>query len=123
MLTPHKQVRRRLVDAPGVTGHAGVGAGVGQVGGANEQAAGLQQGEPGQLDGAAGQDAFACTQGRAGPTGEQGCYASFYPDVPAIFSSDNVAPKQTDYGYHESTVHIYNIVTPGKSRRMRDTKT
>lgn len=64
LLTPHQQVSRRLVDAPGVTGHAGVSAGVGQVGGANQQAAGLQQGEPGQLDGAAGQDAFACTQGR-----------------------------------------------------------
>lgn len=60
MVTPDQQVGRSFVDAPGVTGHAGVGARIGQVGGAYQQAAGLQQGEPGQLDRAAGQDAFAC---------------------------------------------------------------
>lgn len=60
MVTPDKQVGRSFVDAPGVTGHAGVGASIREVGGAYQEAAGLQQGEPGQLDRAAGQDAFAC---------------------------------------------------------------
>lgn len=60
MVTPDEQVGRSLVDAPGVTGHADVGARIGQVGGAYQQAPGLQQGEAGQLDRAAGQDAFTC---------------------------------------------------------------
>lgn len=60
MVTPDEQVGRSFVDAPGVTGHADVGASIRQVGGAYQQAAGLQQGEPGQLDRATGQDAFAC---------------------------------------------------------------
>lgn len=55
-LTPHQQVGRGLVDAPRVAGHAGVGAGVGDVRRRDEQAARLQQGEAGQLDRAAGQD-------------------------------------------------------------------
>lgn len=50
MVTPDQQVGRSFVDAPGVTGHAGVGASIRQVGGAYQEAAGLQQGEPGQLD-------------------------------------------------------------------------
>lgn len=40
-LTPHQQVGRGLVDAPGVAGHAGVGAGVGDVRRRDEQAARL----------------------------------------------------------------------------------
>lgn len=63
MLTPNHQVSWGLINAPGVTGHAGVGTGVWQVGGADEQAARLQQGEPGQLDRAAGQDTLTCREG------------------------------------------------------------
>lgn len=48
-LTPHQQVGRGLVDAPGVAGHAGVGAGVGDVRRRDEKAAGLQQGKARQL--------------------------------------------------------------------------
>lgn len=69
LLTPHQQVGGRFIDAPGVTGHAGVGAGVRQVGGADKQAAGLQQGEPGQLDGTAGQDTFTCMVWGVGASG------------------------------------------------------
>lgn len=56
----------------------------------------------------------------------RGARSFFSPDFSVIlfsFFSDNVAAKQTDYGYRESAVHIYNIVTQGKSRRTQDTKT
>lgn len=62
LLTPDHEVGRRLVDAPGVARHAGVGAGVGDVGGGDEQAARLQQGEPRQLDRPARQNPLACFQ-------------------------------------------------------------
>lgn len=58
-LTPNHEVSGRLVDAPGVARHAGVGPGVGDVGRGDEQAARLEQGEPGQLDRTAGQHALA----------------------------------------------------------------
>ena len=57
-LTPHDQVSRGFVDPPRVGGQTGVGAGVGGVRGADEQAAGLQEREARQLDRAAGQDAL-----------------------------------------------------------------
>ena len=57
-LTPDHEVSRRLVDAPGVARHAGVGPGVGDVRGGDEQAARLQQGEPRQLDRTARQHAL-----------------------------------------------------------------
>lgn len=53
-LTPYDQVCRGLVDSPRVGGQTGVGAGVRDVGWANEQASRLQQGEARQLDRAAG---------------------------------------------------------------------
>lgn len=58
-LTPHHQVSGRLVDAPGVARHAGVGPRIRDVRGGDEQAARLQQGEAGQLDRAAGQNTLA----------------------------------------------------------------
>lgn len=55
-LTPHNQVSRGFVDPPRVGGQAGVGPGIGDVRGADEQTARLQQREAWQLDRAAGQD-------------------------------------------------------------------
>ena len=57
-LTPDDEVGGRLVDAPGVARHAGVRPGVRDVRGGDEQAARLEQGEPGQLHRAAGQHAL-----------------------------------------------------------------
>lgn len=53
-LTPYDQVCGRLVYSPRVGGQTGVGAGIRDVGWANEQAARLQQREARQLDRAAG---------------------------------------------------------------------
>lgn len=55
-LTPNHQVSGGFVHAAGVGGQAGVGAGVGAVRGADEQAARLQQRETRQLHRPAGQD-------------------------------------------------------------------
>lgn len=57
-LTPHHKVSGRLIDAPGVARHARVGPGVWDVRGGDEQAARLEQGEPGKLDRTAGQHAL-----------------------------------------------------------------
>lgn len=61
-LTPHHEVGRCLVDAPGVARHAGVGPSVGDVGGGDEQAARLQQGEPRQLHRTARQNTLTWAQ-------------------------------------------------------------
>lgn len=58
-LTPDHKVSGRLIDAPGVAGHTSIGPSIWDVGGRDEQAAWLEQGEPGQLDRTAGQHTLA----------------------------------------------------------------
>lgn len=57
-LTPHDQVGGGFIHPARVGRQTGVGPGVGDVRGADEQAAGLEEREAGQLDRAAGQDAL-----------------------------------------------------------------
>lgn len=56
MLTPDHQVSGRLVNASGVARHARVRSGIRDMWGRDEQAAWFQEGEPGQLDRATGQN-------------------------------------------------------------------
>lgn len=63
-LTPHHQVSGRFVDASGVARHARVGSCVRDVRGGDEQAAGLEEGESGQLDRAARQHTLALDGGK-----------------------------------------------------------
>lgn len=70
-LTPDHEVSRCLVDAPGVARHACVGPSIRDVRWGDEQAAWLEQGEPGQLDRTAGQHALTWAYEEAGEREER----------------------------------------------------